>query len=320
LKAVVAGGSAPAVVERPDPVPASGEAVVRVLLAGICGTDLEIVRGYMSHAGVLGHEFVGVVESSPDPAWIGKRVVGEINASCGACASCASGLRRHCPSRTVLGILGRDGAFAERLALPIANLHAVPDSVPDEAAVLTEPLAAAHEILDQVQVERGARTLVVGDGRLGQLCAQVLARAGAPPVVWGKHPEKLARLTKLGLATISGTSPPAGRFDVVVEATGAPSGLARALAAARPRGTVVLKSTYHGSEPISLTGLVVDEITLVGSRCGSFAPALAHLVSDPHLHAGFVTARYPLARAAAAFARASESDALKVLLATSDER
>lgn len=268
----------------------------------------------MDHRGVLGHEFVGVVEASPDPAWIGRRVVGEINVACGACATCASGLPRHCPTRTVLGILGRDGAFAERLTLPLANLHAVPDRVPDEAAVLAEPLAAAHEILDQVAVRPGSRTLVVGDGRLGHLCARVLARAGAPPVVWGKHPEKLARLESLGYGTVSGSERPGGRFDLVIEASGAPSGLERALAAVRPRGTVVLKSTYHGSAPLSLTGIVVDEVTLVGSRCGSFAPALDHLASEPSLHAGFVTARYPLGEVGAAFARASDDDAIKVLL------
>jgi 2-desacetyl-2-hydroxyethyl bacteriochlorophyllide A dehydrogenase len=314
LKAVVAREGAPAVVDCPAPEPA-GEAVVRVLLAGICGTDLEIVRGYMDHRGVLGHEFVGVVEAAPDGEWIGRRVAGEINVPCRACPTCASGLTRHCPARTVLGILGRDGAFAERVALPLANLHAVPDAVPDEAAVFTEPLAAAHEILDQVAVAPGSRVLVVGDGRLGQLCAHVLDRAGAQPVVWGRHPEKLARLARLGYRTLAGEERPDGRFDVVIEASGSPSGLERALGAVRPRGTVVLKSTYHGGASLSLTGIVVDEVTLVGSRCGSFAPALAHLASDPSLVAGLVTARYPLAEAAAAFARASERDALKVLLA-----
>jgi threonine dehydrogenase-like Zn-dependent dehydrogenase len=215
----------------------------------------------------------------------------------------------------VLGIVGRDGAFAERLALPLENLHRVPEGVTDEAAVFTEPLAAAHEILDQVPIAPGTRVLVVGDGRLGQLCAQVLGRAGTRPVVWGRHREKLARLARLGFRVLEDEERPDGRFDVVVEASGSPAGLERAMGAVRPRGTVVLKSTYHGGSPPSLTGIVVDEVTLVGSRCGSFAPALAHLASDPSLVAGLVSARHPLDEAAAAFARASERDALKVLLA-----
>ena len=314
MKAAVARGGAPVLVEKPDPAPGA-EAVVRVLLAGICGTDLEIARGYLDHRGVLGHEFVGVVETAPDPAWAGTRVVGEINVPCGVCPTCASGLPRHCPTRTVLGIAGRDGAFAERLTLPLGNLHRVPDEVTDEAAVFTEPLAAAHEIRDQVEIGPGSHALVVGDGRLGQLCARVLDRAGARPVVWGKHPEKVALLERLGYRTLVGDAPPGGRFDVVVEASGSPGGLERALAAVRPRGTIVLKSTYHGRAPLSLTGIVVDEVTVVGSRCGSFAPALAHLAAEPALTADLVSERYPLSQIASAFARASDSDALKVLLA-----
>jgi threonine dehydrogenase-like Zn-dependent dehydrogenase len=314
LKAVRVEGGRPVVCDRDEPDPSSGEAVIRVLLAGICGTDLEIARGYMTHGGVLGHEFVGLVESAPDPAWVGKRVVGEINVPCGACPACAAGMERHCPARTVLGILGRDGAFAEKVALPPENLHEVPASVSDEAAVLTEPLAAAHEILAQVPLAPGARVLVLGDGRLGQLAAHALARAGASPVVLGRHPEKLARLERLGFRTAGETARLTRDFDVVIEATGDPSGLERALALVRPRGTIVLKSTYHGKPRLALAGIVIDEVTIVGSRCGSFEPALAHLAAEETLDAGFVTARYALDRVDEAFARAAAPDALKVLL------
>jgi 2-desacetyl-2-hydroxyethyl bacteriochlorophyllide A dehydrogenase len=315
LKAVVVERGAPTVVDRDDPEAPEGEARIRVLLAGICGTDLEIARGYMGFDGVLGHEFVGVVESASERGWIGTRVVGEINVPCGRCETCASGMRRHCPARGVLGISGRDGAFAERLVLPLSNLHAVPDGVSDEAAVFTEPLAAAHEILDQIPVPSGSRTLVLGDGRLGQLCAQVLAKAGAPPVVAGRHRSKLHRLERRGLRTTADTATLAREFDIVIEATGSPDGLRRALELVRPRGTIVLKSTYRGNAALELASVVIDEITIVGSRCGSFEPALSHLASDLALHDGMVTARYPLVEAAAAFARAADPGTLKVLLA-----
>jgi threonine dehydrogenase-like Zn-dependent dehydrogenase len=315
VRAIAFAGGRAVVVERPDPVPAPGEAVVRVRLAGICGTDLEIARGYMGFAGIPGHEFVGVVESSPDPAWVGRRVVGEINAACGRCETCARGLGRHCPSRTVLGILGRDGAFAERLRLPLANLREVPAAVPDEAAVFCEPLAAAWEVLEQVVVPAGSRTAVLGAGRLGQLCARVLARAGAPPLVLGRSEGKLALARAAGLEAARADAAIERGFDLVIEATGSPQGLARALALVRPRGTIVLKSTYHGSAPIALAPVVIDEITIVGSRCGRFEPALAHLAADPALVAGLRTACFALDDAASAFALASDRASMKVLLA-----
>jgi threonine dehydrogenase-like Zn-dependent dehydrogenase len=315
VKALVFADGEPRVEERPDPSPSRGEAIVRVTLAGICRTDLEIARGYMGFDGIPGHEFVGVVESAPEPGFAGRRVVGEINVGCGSCERCRRGLGRHCPRRTVLGIAGRDGAFAERLALPTANLHAVPDAMPDEVAVFTEPLAAAYEILEQVRPAAGTAALVLGDGRLGQLCASVLARAGSPPSVVGRHPEKLRRLERMGLRAIpAGTAIPR-EFDLAVEATGTPEGLALALSAVRPRGTVVLKSTYRGAAPVALAPAVVDEITIVGSRCGPFAPALEHLSTDPAVTEGLVSGRFPMAEAAAAFARAAAPDALKVLLA-----
>ncbi len=327
MRAVLFRQGTPVVEELPDPVPAEGEAIVRVNLAGICGTDLEIARGYMSFAAVPGHEFVGVVESAPEEGWAGKRVVGEINVPCGACEICrkalgasrdaerdGTALLRHCARRTVLGIAGRNGAFAERLALPIRNLHVVPRSVADDAAVFTEPLAAAHEILEQVRPGRDARALVLGDGRLGQLCAAVLERAGCPPLVVGRHRAKRERLERRGLRTVDESAALERDFDPVIEATGSPEGLRRALRLVRPRGTVVLKSTYHGEAPFALAGLVVDEITVIGSRCGPFAPALEHLASDPSLTEGLVSARFPMSEVAAAFTRAAAPDALKVLL------
>jgi len=314
MRAVVIENGAPRVVERPAPLAVGGDAVIRVTLAGICGTDLEIARGYLEFGGVPGHEFVGIVEAAPDRGWIGRRVVGEINVGCGACERCATGWARHCPERSVLGIVARDGAFAERVALPMANLHAVPDAIPDDAAVFTEPLAAAYEILEQVAIHPGDRALVLGDGRLGQLCAVVLARAGCSTVLEGRHPEKMARMSPFGLETVDAGAPHRRRFDLVVEATGSPAGLRRALDTVRPRGTIVLKSTYHGKVELELAGLVIDEVSVIGSRCGPFAPALEHLASDRAAIDGMITATFPLARAREAFARASEPDALKVLL------
>jgi len=315
VRAVILEDGRPKVVDRPEPVPGGGEAVIRVALAGICGTDLEIARGYLDFSGIPGHEFVGVVEQAPEPDWVGKRIVAEINVGCGVCEMCESGIERHCPARTVVGILGRDGAFAEHIALPLSNLHEVPPPVPDDAAVFTEPLAAAHEILAQVTPTGGERVLVLGDGRLGQLCAAVLARAGCRILVGGRHPEKLRRLEHLGIRTAVSDGLDEAGFDLVVEATGTPDGLRRALRVVRPRGTIVLKSTYHGEASFDLTGVVIDEVSVIGSRCGRFEPALDHLVSDARVTEGMITARFPLDRVRDAFTRAMQPDALKVLLA-----
>lgn len=315
MKGLVFESGRPVLASHPDPVPAQGEGVVRVALAGICGTDLEIARGYMGFRGIPGHEFVGIVESAPDPGWIGRRVVGEINAACGRCDACARRLGRHCPSRTVLGILGRDGAFAERLVLPLGNLREVPASVPDEAAVFCEPLAAAWEILEQVEIPPGTRTAVLGAGRLGQLVARVLAKAGSPPLVLGRSEAKLALARLAGLEARRSDAPIGREFDVVVEATGSPEGLARAVAIVRPRGTIVLKSTYHGEAGIALAPVVIDEITVVGSRCGRFEPALSHLEDDPALVTPLLTARFALDDAVSAFDLASQPSSMKVLLA-----
>jgi threonine dehydrogenase-like Zn-dependent dehydrogenase len=300
--------------DLPVPEPPPGEARIRVTVAGLCHTDLELARGYYPYAGVLGHEFVGIVERAPsDPTWEGRRVVGEINATCGACPTCLAGRSSHCERRTVLGIVDRDGAFAEYLALPTANLHVVPDAVPDDVAVFTEPVAAAFQILAQVAIERTTRVVVFGDGKLGQVIAQVLATTGCALTVVGRHPRKLAHLTARGIATQ--VDPPAPRSaDVVVDCTGRREGLQSALAALRPRGTLVLKSTFAGDTSLNLSAIVVDEITIVGSRCGPFAPALAALASGAVVVAPLIEARVPLAEAVEAMARAGSPGTLKVLL------
>lgn len=262
----------------------SAECRIRVRMAGICGTDLQLLDGYAGFRGIPGHEFVGVVETagSPDDAgWIGKRVVGEINIGCGRCEWCAAGIKEHCVSRTVVGIRGRDGAFAEVLSLPAGNLHEVPDTVDDETAVFVEPTAAACRILEQVPIDSGMRVAVLGDGRMGLLSAQVLRTAAPDVTLFGRHDEKLAIGRRLGLATqrTEASSRAAARFDVVVDATGRPDGIRRALDLVRPRGTVVLKSTFHGEAPVASWPIVVDEVTLVGSRCGPFRRALELLAS-----------------------------------------
>ncbi|MFW6023200.1 MAG: alcohol dehydrogenase catalytic domain-containing protein, partial [Myxococcota bacterium] len=255
------------------PAPGPNEATIRVRMAGICNTDVEIARGYMGHRGVLGHEFVGRVEAAPDPAWVGKRVCGEINLACGACDACRRGLGRHCPTRRVLGILGKDGCFAEQLTLPLANLHEVPDVLSDELAVFAEPLAAAHEVLQQIAVDPDARVLVLGDGKLGLLLTAVLLQTGAEVTLVGKHDDKLALAQRRGAQTCTPDSLDGTGFDVVVEATGSPRGLALALDRIRPRGTLVLKSTFHGAPEVDTARIVIDEIRIVGSRCGPFPPA-----------------------------------------------
>jgi threonine dehydrogenase-like Zn-dependent dehydrogenase len=299
----------------PLPVPPADEARVRVHLAGICNTDLELVRGYYPFAGVPGHEFVGtVVEAGSSPEWVGRRVAGEINAACGACSSCRAGRPTHCEKRTVLGIVARDGAFATHLQLPIRNLHAVPEALSDEAAVFTEPTAAALEIQEQVSVSPADRVVVIGAGKLGQLVAQTLAVTGCSLLVAGRSPRPLALLAARGIATASASALEPLAADLVVECTGHPDGLELARRAVRPRGTIVLKSTYHGKAEVELARFVVDEITLVGSRCGPFEPALALLASGRVDPRALVEARYPLADAVAAFEHAARPGALKVLV------
>ncbi len=291
-----------------------GEALIRVRLAGICGTDLELVRGYYPFTGIPGHEFVGEVVESPEKSWIGKRVVGEINAVCGECEQCRNGRPTHCEKRTVLGILNRDGVHAEYTSLPLANLHLVPDSVPDEAAVFTEPLAAALEIQEQVHIQPADRVLLIGAGRLGQLIAQTLALTGCDLRVAARHPFQQSLLSARGIKLIAEDEIQPKRWDVVVEATGSPSGFDLARRALRPRGTLVLKSTYRGEMTVNWSPFVVDEITIVGSRCGPFAPALQMLEKKEVDPTALIAKRFPLSAALEAYETAKQPGMLKVLL------
>jgi len=313
MQALVFDGSVARVGEVAEPEPAAGMALVRVTLAGVCNTDLELVRGYMGFRGVLGHEFVGVVEEGPEE-WRGRRVVSEINFACGACDWCAGGLARHCPARRVMGILDADGAFAERVCVPVANLHAVPYALPDEAAVFAEPLAAAFEIPEQVRIEPGTDALVLGDGKLGLLATQVLALAGARVRAVGRHPEKLAILARRGIETTLERDWEPRPTALVVEATGTAEGFRRAVAATRPRGTLVLKSTVAEHPGVDLAPLVIHEITVVGSRCGPFPPALDALARGRVDVRPLVSDRFPLARADEALRRAASRGVLKVLI------
>jgi threonine dehydrogenase-like Zn-dependent dehydrogenase len=292
----------------------AGEALVRMRMAGICNTDLEIARGYMSFDGTLGHELVGEIVEADEPSAIGRRVVGEINLACHACSLCKRGLLRHCSARSVLGILNKDGCFANYVTLPMENLHRVPQNLSDEAAIFVEPIAACYEILEQVFAAPDDRIAVLGDGKLGQLVAAVLHAQGLDVVLVGKHEGKLARARNKDLRTAVAGELEARSYDLVVEATGSPSGMETALGLLRPRGTLVLKSTYHGKLSLDAAPIVIDEITLVGSRCGPFLPAVAALSSHAVTPEYLIDAVYPLQDAEAAFARAAEHGVLKVLL------
>jgi threonine dehydrogenase-like Zn-dependent dehydrogenase len=292
----------------PEPVPAPGEVIVRVLAAGICNTDIEMTRGYYPFTGVPGHEFVGVTEG-------GKRVVGEINAVCHTCDACRAGRPTHCDHRTVLGIIGRNGAMAESLSLPEENLHVVPDELSTERALFTEPLAAALEIQEQIEVSRDARVLVVGDGKLAQLVARTLALTGCAVSVTGRHRQKLELLEAVGIPTVPAEGIEPRGFDIAVECSGAPSGFALARRALRPRGTLVMKSTYAGELTFNASSLVVDELTLIGSRCGPFAPALRLLASGEIDPLPLIHGTYPLTNGLAAFEHARRPGVLKVIVA-----
>jgi threonine dehydrogenase-like Zn-dependent dehydrogenase len=294
------------------------EALVRVVLSGICNTDLEIARGYAGFKGTIGHEFVGVVEEAPEGSLLGQRVVGEINAGCGKCDLCRAGDPRHCADRTVLGIHGRDGAHAEFLRLPVSNLIPVPEKVADEHAVFAEPLAAACGILERTAIEKSQRVAVIGDGKLGLLCSQVIALSGASVLLIGKHAEKLRIAERSGIETTTAkTAAKRSReFDVVVEASGSPSGFERALELLRPRGVLVLKSTFEGvgTARIDRTRMVVDELTVLGSRCGRFQPALDLLKKGAIDIDSLISEEYPLARGVHAMERAGRKGVLKVFL------
>lgn len=300
---------------RDVPKPGSkNEALIQIRKAGICSTDLELVKGYYPYTGILGHEFVGEVMDAPDKSWIGARVVGEINASCWGCEACRSGRPTHCENRTVLGIVNRDGVFAEYTTLPLENLHRVPDSVPDKMAVFTEPLAAALEIQQQIHIQPTDRVLVVGAGRLGQLIAQTLALTGCDLHVLARHQLQKDLLTARGIRIISEADIQPHKWDVVVEVTGSPDGFNIARKAVRPRGTLVLKSTYKGDMSVNFSSIVVDEVNIVGSRCGPFAPALRLMEKrevDPTV---LIADEFRLKDAMKAMEKAAEAGVLKVLL------
>ena len=300
--------------DLPLPVPGPDEALVRVWLMGICATDLELLRGYYPFTGIPGHEFVGEITAAPgQPGRVGERVVGEINLPCGQCTPCQAGRGNHCERRRVLGIREHDGACAEYLVLPLANLHRVPDGIPDEAAVFCEPLAAALRLQEQRPIQPGERVLVVGAGRLGQLIALSLAGGDFSLQVVARHPRQRALLEAAGIPWLAEDQVTAGAWDLVVEASGTPAGFTLARQALRAAGTLILKSTYAGPAEVDLSRLVVDEITLIGSRCGPFPAALDRLRRglDPR---PLIDARYPLAQAVAAFDRAAQPGALKILI------
>ncbi|MGD0616849.1 MAG: alcohol dehydrogenase catalytic domain-containing protein [Bryobacteraceae bacterium] len=315
MQSVFLADGAVSIHSGPSPKRPEGFALIRLLVGGICNTDLELQRGYYGFRGVPGHEFVGEVVEADTPSLIGKRVVGEINVACGHCEWCARGLGRHCPRRTVLGIVKHPGAFRDFLTLPEANLHVLPAGLPVERAVFTEPLAAACEILDQVKIPRGGEVAVLGDGKLGLLIAQVLQAHGARVHHFGRHREKLNISQRVGVTTeIARKHFPAAAYEWTVDATGTPEGLKQASSMTRPRGTVIMKSTVHGLVSIDTAPLIVNEITLVGSRCGRFEPALKLLRAGKVSVDDMISAEYPLGDAPVAFARAAEKGVMKVLL------
>lgn len=300
--------------EQPRPRRPRGFALIRLLCGGICNTDLELQRGYYGFTGTPGHEFVGEVIAADNSNWIGQRVVGGINLACGACEWCRRGWGRHCPRRSVLGIVKHPGAFREFLTLPEQNLHRVPCEISTEQAVFVEPLAAACEILDQVRIPAGAPVAVLGDGKLGLLIGQVLKAYGAEVHQYGHHKDNLRIATALGIDARTRKKTPAAAYDWVVDATGSSLGLAQAVKMTRPRGTVVMKSTVHGLVGIDSAPVIVNEITLVGSRCGRFEPALKLLRTRRVRVDNLISEALPLKKAPLAFRRAAQSGAMKVLL------
>jgi threonine dehydrogenase-like Zn-dependent dehydrogenase len=305
----------------PESAPAEGEVQLRILAAGICQTDLEISRGYMGFKGILGHEFVGTVTKvgkGADPQWVGKRVCAEINCVCGTCDMCARGLSTHCPRRTVIGILNHDGAFADFLCVPARNLHEVPANVSDEQAVFVEPLAAAFQILRQVPIEKRTRATILGDGRLGQLCAQSLLRTGCTLQLVGRHEAKLSLAEKLGnrkLRTLLERDLRGGREqDVVIDCTGRPEGFERALTLVRPKGTIVLKTTVAAGKPLNLAPIVIDEITILGSRCGPFRDAIMALAGREVDVEPLISRRISLEQAPPLFSPDAMKGEMKVLI------
>jgi threonine dehydrogenase-like Zn-dependent dehydrogenase len=301
------------------PQPRDDEALIRIRTAGICNTDLEITRGYKGFSGILGHEFVGEVVDCRVGGWTGARVCGEINIACGTCSLCRSGLSTHCERREVLGILHHDGVFAEYAVLPVRNLHKIPATLSDDVAVFVEPVAAAYEVLQQVRIDRGMRAVVLGDGKLGLLCAQVVASAGADVLLLGKHEEKLQLARALGLPAQLADHAGELRAKLVIEATGSPTGLQRAIAIVEPRGTIVLKTTTSARIAADLSAIVVNEITVVGSRCGPFLDAIDGLNDGRVEVLPLISERYVLTDAVHAMERAAQPGVLKVLIDVASE-
>ncbi len=302
------------IIDAPRPDPPAGEALIRVLMSGICNTDVELARGYMGFHGIPGHEFVGIVEQSDDTTLLGKRVVGEINCVCHVCDFCKRDMPHHCANRTVLGILGRAGAFAEYVSLPIENLHVVPDAISNEIAVFTEPVAAAFRIHEQLDVKRDDRVIVLGDGKLGLLCAQVMRLKSNHVQCIGKHADKLKTLDGVDIETLSLSDPIDPNADIVVEATGSADGLKRALQLVRPEGTIILKTTVAHETSLDLSLPVINEVRIIGSRCGPFPPALDALATGTVCVTPMIHATYALDDALAALEHAQRPGILKVLL------
>jgi threonine dehydrogenase-like Zn-dependent dehydrogenase len=301
--------------DLPVPVPGPGEALIKIMAAGICNTDKEIVRGYMDFKGIPGHEFVGVVSLADDPDIVGKRVVGEINCPCAVCPICLEGKGNHCRDRTTLGISGRDGAFAEYMTLPVANLHFIPDTLPLYSAVFIEPLAACFRITEQVHINPQHRVAVLGDGKLGLMVAQVMRLNGCVLLAVGRYSHKLKILDRLGIRTVMEKNLERDeRFDVVIESTGSPEGFYLARSLVDPAGTIVQKSTYLESLKVDISSLVVDEINVIGSRCGPFEPAIRALIRGLVNVQELIDRRFPLEMGLQAFEYAMRDEALKVIL------
>ncbi|MBI5664058.1 MAG: alcohol dehydrogenase catalytic domain-containing protein [Nitrospirae bacterium] len=314
MRALVYNNELQYLTDYPVPRPKHDEALIRTTHAGICNTDIEITKGYMGFKGVLGHEFVGVVEKCVDKSFLGKRVVAEINLGCGKCACCRNQMRNHCSDRSVLGILNKDGAFAEYVTLPVRNLHKIPNSITDEEAVFVEPLAAAYEIIGQVGISSSDRVCVLGDGKLGLLVAQVIESAGCKLSAIGRHREKLSILDEIGINT--GLSPEfrEREFDIVIDCTGSPSGIRTALRIVKPRGRIVLKTTIANKVQIDMNQFVINEISLIGSRCGPFQPAIKAIRSRQIDLYPLISNVYPIEEGLKAFQHASLKSALKVIL------
>ncbi len=314
MKAIYFDGT-PSIADLPQPVPQQKEAFIRVLRSGICNTDLEIIKGYMDFKGVLGHEWVGVVEQCPELSFINKRVVGEINIGCGTCWYCKNSLQRHCPRRRVVGISGKDGALAQFLTLPLDNLHPIPDSIADEEAVFVEPLAAALQILEQTSIRPSDQVAVVGDGKLGQLVAQVLKLTGCELVLLGHHQEKLRIAAQLGISVATQGVIKGKNYDLIIECSGCPDGIQHALRLVRPCGRIIVKSTFREKVELDIARTVVDEVQLIGSRCGPFAPAIRLLSQKLVQVRPLITKTFPLTRGVEALEFASANkQSLKVLI------